>query len=160
MVVSNTTPLVYLAALGDFDLLRTLFEHIAIPQAVFRESTVGGKGLPVDQCVRGALSSWISVKDVVNSAEVQLLLSGGLHPGESEAIVLASELGAPALLMDDSAGVKAAAGVNVIRTPGIYHLAKKAGLVKAVRPKLDALRNAGFWLRDDHYRMILKSVGE
>ena len=60
--------------------------------------------------------------------------------------------------MDDSDGVKfaAAAGANVIRTPGIYRLAKERGFVRAVRPKLDNLRKAGFWLRDEHYRMILE----
>ncbi|MCC6366314.1 MAG: UPF0175 family protein [Bryobacterales bacterium] len=39
LVVSNTTPLVYLAALGDFTLLRDLFTEIAIPREVFREIT-------------------------------------------------------------------------------------------------------------------------
>jgi predicted nucleic acid-binding protein len=42
LVVSNTSPLVYLAALGDFELVRTLFGKIAIPQAVFGE--VAGAG--------------------------------------------------------------------------------------------------------------------
>jgi predicted nucleic acid-binding protein len=83
-------------------------------------------------------------------------------PGESEAIVLAAELASEALLMDDSDGVKfaAAAGANVIRTPGIYRLAKERGFVRAVRPKLDNLRKAAFWLRDEHYRMILENAGE
>jgi predicted nucleic acid-binding protein len=39
-------------------------------------------------------------------------------------------------------------------------LAKERGFVRAVRPKLDNLRRAGFWLRDEHYRMILESAGE
>jgi predicted nucleic acid-binding protein len=39
-------------------------------------------------------------------------------------------------------------------------MAKDRGFVEAVRPKLDDLRKAGFWLRDDHYRMILQSVNE
>jgi predicted nucleic acid-binding protein len=64
--------------------------------------------------------------------------------------------------MDDRDGIKLAkaAGCNVIRTPGVYHLAKQHRIIAALRPKLDALRTAGFWLRDDHYRIILESVGE
>jgi predicted nucleic acid-binding protein len=162
LVVSNTSPLVYLAALGDFELLRDLFGKIAIPQAVLREIAAGGAGLPVARSVQEAAASWLSVKDVATTTEAERLLKAGLHPGESEAIVLAVELGSEALLMDDGDGIKAAAavGANVIRTPGIYRLAKQRGFVKAVRPKLDDLRKAGFWLRDEHYRMILESVGE
>jgi|SRR5580704_16505869 predicted nucleic acid-binding protein len=86
----------------------------------------------------------------------------GLHRGESEAIVLAVALGSEALLMDDSDGIRSAlsTGANVIRTPGVYRLAKERGFVEFVRPKLDDLRKAGFWLRDEHYQMILQSVDE
>jgi predicted nucleic acid-binding protein len=42
---------VYLAALGDFELLRHLFGKIAIPQAVFEEVAVGGARLPVAHSV-------------------------------------------------------------------------------------------------------------
>jgi predicted nucleic acid-binding protein len=64
--------------------------------------------------------------------------------------------------MDDRDGIQvaAASGVNVIRTPGIYRLAKERRLIPAVRPKLDQLRRAGFWLRDEHYRAILAGIGE
>jgi predicted nucleic acid-binding protein len=64
--------------------------------------------------------------------------------------------------MDDGDGVRAATagGANVIRTPGIYRMAKDKHLIPAVGPKLDSLRKAGFWLRDEHYRTILRSVGE
>ncbi len=64
--------------------------------------------------------------------------------------------------MDDGDAVKIARelGINVIRTTGVYRLAKQRGLIERLAPKLDELRSAGFWLRDDHYRIILNSVGE
>jgi predicted nucleic acid-binding protein len=37
LVVSNSSPFVYLAALGDFELLHGLFGNIATPQSVFEE---------------------------------------------------------------------------------------------------------------------------
>ena len=43
---------------------------------------------------------------------------------------------------------------------GIYRMAKDRHLIRAAGPKLDGLRRAGFWLREDHYRMIPRSVGE
>jgi predicted nucleic acid-binding protein len=108
------------------------------------------------------MTSWLSVVDVTDMAEANRLQQAGLHPGESEAIILATELHSQALLMDDSDGIRVAAtrGINVIRTPGIYRLAKGRHLIPAVGPKLDSLRSAGFWLRDEHYRVILRSLGE
>jgi predicted nucleic acid-binding protein len=162
LVVSNTSPLVYLAALDDFDLLRTLFGEIAIPQAVCDEIAAGGPHLPVAHSLRAALDSWLSVRQIANVPEAHRLALAGLHPGESEAIVLAAELNSEALLMDDADGIRfaTAAGANVIRTPGIYRMAKQRRCIAAVRPKLDALRTAGFWLREDHYRLILESASE
>jgi predicted nucleic acid-binding protein len=64
--------------------------------------------------------------------------------------------------MDDGDGARTATALhlNVLRTVGIYRLAKQRGLIPAVRTKLDDLRKAGFWLRDEHYRLILDSLGE
>jgi len=162
LVVSNSSPLVYLAALDDFELLHHLFGKIAIPQAVFDEVLVGGAGLPVAHSAKAAMASWLSVQGIANTSEADRLRKDGLHRGESEAIVLAIELSSEALLMDDADGIRfaVAAKANVIRTPGIYRLAKQRGFVSAIRPKIDELRRAGFWLREEHYRMILESVGE
>jgi predicted nucleic acid-binding protein len=139
-----------------------LFAQVVIPRAVHQEIAVGGINLPVAHAVATAMTSWLSVADVTNMSEANGLRQTGLHSGESEAIVLAVELSSQALLMDDSDGIRAAsaAGANVIRTPGIYRMAKDRQLIPAVGPKLDDLRKAGFWLRDEHYRMILRSVGE
>ena len=86
----------------------------------------------------------------------------GIHAGEAEAILLAQELNADTLLMDDRSGVESAlrAALHVVRTAGIYMLAKDEGLIGAVGPKLDALRKLGFHLRDTHYELILRKAGE
>jgi predicted nucleic acid-binding protein len=42
----------------------------------------------------------------------------------------------------------------------IYVSAKILGLIDRVAPKLDQLRHAAFRLSDEHYRLILKEVGE
>ena len=39
-VISNSTPLIYLAAIGKFDILKALFERIMIPLAVYHEVVV------------------------------------------------------------------------------------------------------------------------
>jgi predicted nucleic acid-binding protein len=162
LVVSNSSPLVYLAALDDFDLLRALFGEVAIPLAVFQEVAVDGAQFPVARQVIGAQGNWIHTPRRPDDSRAAEFRKAGLHSGESEALALALELQSEALLMDDGDAVKIARelGINVIRTTGIYRLAKQRGLIERLAPKLDKLKGAGFWLRDEHYRMILDSVGE
>ena len=45
-VVSNSGPLINLAKVDQFTLLRDLFQHITIPPAVFEEVVVRGGGQP------------------------------------------------------------------------------------------------------------------
>lgn len=102
------------------------------------------------------------VHTVQDVSQVEALVASGLDAGESEALLLSRQLSAEALRLDDSDAVRIAANlsVNVLRTPGIFRLAKDRHLISAIRPKLDALLSAGFWLREDRYRLILESAGE
>ena len=159
MFVSDSSPLIYLAALSDFEMLRDLFERITIPAAVFHEVVTNGRGAVVD-CVDDAVAAgWIRVTTITNQDAANELLSwSGMHRGESEAIGLVRELNAHTLLADDHAAVSYAGGIgiNVLRTPGIYRLAKARGRLDAVRPKLDALLKAGFYMNAEHYHAILE----
>lgn len=85
-----------------------------------------------------------------------------LDAGEAEAIALLEEQGAHLLLADDRRAVEVARdlGYEVLRTPGIYKLAKEAGLVSEGRPRLDRLRETGFWLSKRAYYSVLRDVGE
>jgi predicted nucleic acid-binding protein len=47
-----------------------------------------------------------------------------------------------------------------MRTGTIYAAAKRSGLIDSVGGRLDALRAAGFWLRERDYQAILKACGE
>ena len=42
IVVSNTSPIINLAAIGQLDLLQYLYDRIIIPQAVYHEIAVRG----------------------------------------------------------------------------------------------------------------------
>lgn len=85
-----------------------------------------------------------------------------LDLGESQAILVAENLGKMPLLMDERRGVRCARsrGITVIRTPMIYADAKILGLIPSVRTKLDDLRLQGFRLSDTHYDLILSELGE
>jgi uncharacterized protein len=162
-VVSDSSPLNYLALLSDFDLLRQIYCTILIPPAVYREVVDTGAGYPVAEAVQAALGKWISLAEAPNPSQVESLrTSFHLDLGESEAILVAEALGNAPLLMDEKRGVHCARsrGMVVIRTPVIYADAKIRGLVGSVRKKLDDLRSHGFRLSDTHYEQILKELGE
>ncbi|MCY2995987.1 MAG: hypothetical protein NTY19_50270 [Planctomycetota bacterium] len=46
IVVSNSSPIMNLAAVGELDLLRALYGRLIIPQAVYEEIAIAGKGRP------------------------------------------------------------------------------------------------------------------
>jgi predicted nucleic acid-binding protein len=162
-VVSDSSPLNYLALLSDFDLLRQIYGAVTIPPAVYREVVESGADYPVGKAVQAALGDWISIAEAPDPARVAVLRDCfHLDPGESEAILVAEALGNVPILMDERRGVRCARsrGMVVIRTPLIYAKAKLLGLVGSVQEKLDQLRSHGFRLSDLHYERILKDLGE
>ena len=95
IIVSNTTPILCLYKIGQLDLLKSLFKQVDVPKAVYNEITVLGKdGYDIFDTV-----SFINVIDVQNKIGVNMLRSQ-LDFGEAEAIVLAAELGADALVLE------------------------------------------------------------
>lgn len=162
-VVSDSSPLNYLALLSDFDLLRQIYGTLVIPPAVHREVVERGAMYPVGKAVTAALGNWIAVAEAPDAGQItSLRREYRLDAGESEAILVAEALGKAALLMDEQRGVRCARlrGMMVIRTPLIYADAKILGLIGSVRAKLDELRSQGFRLSDRHYELILQELGE
>jgi predicted nucleic acid-binding protein len=161
--VSDSSPLIFLSALRDLDLLRQIVGEIFIPRAVYREVVVDGHGKPRAEEVERAMGNWISVVGAKDTSKVTKIMDvAGLQSGESEAIVLADQLHIGAIVLDDQQAVLEARsrGLTVLRTPAIYLAAKRAGLIAGVKPKLDTLRTVGFRLRDDHYQLILDRAEE
>ena len=105
IVVSNTTPLIGLASIQQFDLLQSLFGKIYIPQAVFDEAVTAGRAEGGAKREVSA-ADWIKIVPVKDQLAVDVLLDE-LDRGEAETIVLAGELNADWVLMAEKrAGVK------------------------------------------------------
>jgi len=159
VVVSDTSPIRALSHLGRLELLAALFQEIVVPTAVVVEleqprsrfAPVSVRGLPF-VCVRSPQD-----RDAVDA------LRETLGPGEAEAIILAEELHAEAILIDEAAGraVALRRGLRPIGVLGTLLRGKERGLIREISPLLDRLQNElGFFisrrLRDD----TLRQAGE
>jgi predicted nucleic acid-binding protein len=160
-VVADSTPCIYLARLGDLGILHKLFGRIVLPEAVWRELTVEGH-LPGASEFQAALDRWVTVQATRQADLDGIMQAEKLERGEVEAIQLARELRAEALLLDEQRAVEYARSLEltVVRTPSIYVAARNAGWIDSVRERLDRLRAAGFWLRDRDYAAVLGACGE
>lgn len=160
IVVSNTTPLIGLASIGQFGLLEQLFGVIYIPEAVFDEVVVAGRDFGgAKREVSTAV--WIKTIPINNRLAVDVLLDD-LDLGEAEAIVLAQELDADWVLMDEK---KARRKLNQLKMPkigtlGILLKAKQIGLITTIRPELEILRENGFSISQPVIDTILQAANE
>lgn len=160
IVVSNTTPLIGLAAIGQFDLLQKLFGEVYIPQAVFDEAVVAGhKEGGAKREVSS--SSWIKTVNVQDRLAVDVLLDE-LDLGEAEAIVLARELHADWVLMDEKKGRWKLTQLDMqkIGTIGLLLKAKEAGFVETIRQDLEQLRERGFSISQPVIDAVLAQADE
>jgi predicted nucleic acid-binding protein len=126
VVVSDTSPLHYLILCGAETVLPRLFSQVVIPPTVFRELQQPNTPPPVREWAR-SLPAWAAVQ-----APTNLNLSLDVDAGELEAICLAREIKAAAVLMDDRAGRSAAiqSGLAVIGTIGLLEQAAARGLLE------------------------------
>ncbi len=158
VTVSDTTPLIALAWLGRLDLFPALFGVVHIPPAVHREATYNVVAAGADELKS---ANWLAINPVTNSLAIELLLDQ-LDLGESEAIVLAHELSADVLLMDERRGRRRAmqSGLRIIGTLGILIEAHERKLADPIRPLLDRLRELPFRMSQALYNEVLQRVGE
>lgn len=159
-VVVNASPLINMARIGRLDLLQVLYRELLMPHAVWQETVIAGAGEPGADQIKDA--TWMKVLEVANRPLVDALRQE-LDAGEAEAIALTLEARADLLLMDERIGRETAAhlGVRCMGLIGVLIAAKTRGLVPAVRPLLDALRDtAGFRVSDALYARVLQDQGE
>jgi predicted nucleic acid-binding protein len=160
IVVSNTSPLTNLAAIGHFELLRKLFGKIHIASGVWEELNKGGRRHPGSSEVESA--SWVEHHDV-GDRHLVVVLRRDLDRGEAETLALAIELEAEIVLLDEQEGRHAATrlGLRPMGVLGILLEARRLGEIEEIRPLLDALRHrAGFFLGEKLYRQVLEQAGE
>jgi predicted nucleic acid-binding protein len=158
-VVVNTTPLIALSYLGRLDLLKTLYGKIVIPDAVYRELSVKEDSV----CKRFVDESldWICIKKIKNEM-AKAMYKTQLHEGEVEVMILAQEINADVVVIDDANAKKHAKylGLPVTGTLGVLIKAKREGYLSEIKPLLQQLLENNIYISDKIIDLCLKQVGE
>ena len=160
IVVSDTSPINNLAAINQLHLLQQLYGTVLIPEAVYQELT--DPDFPVAGAKEVQTFTWIQIRAIEDRTMLKAL-SSELDPGEAEAIVLALEMKAEQVLIDERRGRMIAARLNLHYTGilGVLVEAKSQGFISTVEPLLDDLINkAGFWVAEPLYKSVLRLVNE
>ncbi len=152
IVVSDTSPITALITIQQIDLLRQLYNEVKIPSAVAEELLAYHTALP-------PFIQAVPVTAIPRLTE----LNRQLDRGEAEAIVLAKELHADLLLIDEALGREAARQEHlpVIGLMGVLLIAKKKGLVSSLTEIIERLETeAGFYLSRPVKARVLAAAGE
>ena len=121
LIISDSTTIITLLNIDRLDVLSNIFSLVYIPQKVYEEIVIDEK-IVLDK-------DFFVVKEVGDKKLYKLLLRS-LDAGESEAIVLAKEMGL-SLIIDEKKGRKIATnfGINIFGFVGLLILNYKNGLL-------------------------------
>jgi predicted nucleic acid-binding protein len=152
VIISNTTPINYLVLIDHIVVLHHLYARIIIPQAVFGELQEEGTPAKVKMWM-ASHPAWLEVRTVSVPLDASLAY---LDVGEREAIRLAQELEAVALIIDEPAGREAAKqqGLRVIGTLRVLYDAAEVGLCDLAQA-YERLQHTTFRAHPDLYRAFL-----
>lgn len=154
--VCNATPIISLSSVDKLDILKELFHKIIIPEAVYNEIRAKESYGFIE-----VESDFIKVEKIKGKIYSELLLNQ-IDLGETETIILAKEIKADFVIIDDNMayGIAANSGLNVTRTLSVLLRAKEKGIIREIKPILDEMILKGRWYSESVYRDFLKKINE
>lgn len=155
-VIADSSTLIGLAQIKQFELLKKLFLEVYIPEAVYDEVVIKGKNeVGSEETEKAIEDGWIVKKAAADRIAVQAF-SSTLGEGESEVIILYKELELDYALIDEKTarGMAELMDVNVIGVIGIIDLAIEMGFDINKRKLVDRLMKKGFRISNRLYRRM------
>jgi predicted nucleic acid-binding protein len=145
-IVCNASPLIVLAKADLLRLLPALFSEVLVPEAVRDEIGRGPAGDPVRRLLPGC--GWLH--PVVLDPHLSPLAAFQLGRGETEVIEYARLHAGSAVLLDDRAARRTAAGLGltVHGTLSVVAMGAVQGQVESFREAVRRLRAAGLYASD------------
>lgn len=159
-VIVNATPLINFASINRLDILKSLFGKIIVPSQVWDEVVTKASEYETSKVIESA--DFITIKNVKDKILYKTLLMD-INKGEAEAIVLALEIKASLVVLDEKEARDFAEyyGLNFTGTVGCLLKAKQKGIIKNLKSVLDDIITKGnFWLSDDVYKKVLELAKE
>jgi predicted nucleic acid-binding protein len=107
IVVADSTILIRLGRVQRLDLLQSLYSEIVVPQRVWDEVVVdGSQHADALELEKAHAAGWVKVLAPSDPVYVSSLLTAhhGLDRGEAEAMIVASEIAAQLILIDEETG--------------------------------------------------------
>jgi len=157
-VVSNSSPLISLAKIESFNLLQQLYGSITISAEVYAEVVVSGARLPGS--AETSTSPWIQVKQIKRPGDISGAQQRfGLGIGELSTLILAKELGAGLVILDDLGARKLAQreGFRVQGTMAALEASFRKGLLVDLRVAYAQLLKRGVFLNRELLNRSLQS---
>ncbi|GAK58310.1 hypothetical protein U27_05284 [Candidatus Vecturithrix granuli] len=157
-VVVDSSCIIGLTHIGLFDRLPDIFQDVSIPECVYHEVVVNGKGRPgADETAKAVHAGWLVQRSVQDKLAVDALLAN-LSRGEAEVIILAKELACDYALIDEkiARNIAALLGVKTTGVLGVMNMAILAGIPVQKKCALDTLRRVGFRISEHLYQDLLK----
>jgi predicted nucleic acid-binding protein len=135
IVIGDTSPVNYLVLIGEIEVLPKLYGRILIPPSVLGER----KRELAPEAVQRWIArppAWLEIQVPVRKPDADLI-NADLDDGERDAILLAQELSADELIMDDMEGRREAERrhIHFVGTLGVLRVAHRSGLLdfKSIR---------------------------
>ena len=152
IVISDTSPINYLILIECVDVLPELYGRVVIPEGVFEELQRQSTPEVVREWI-AAIPSWLEVRRALVPAAPEL---EALGIGERQAICLAQELKAAAIIIDEERERKEARrrGLSVIGLLGVLRDAAERDLVQ-LEPALSRLQKTNFRVSDKLIESLL-----
>jgi predicted nucleic acid-binding protein len=161
IVISDTTPILSLIKIDRLKILEELYKKIIIPKAVYDELIINIDYQDEIDIIKRC--TFIQIENVEENLSVVLLQREmKLDRGESEAIVLAKNINADLIIIDERKARRIAkdVGLKVTGTLGILVEAKQQGLIKELKSLLDELMDNNIRISRKLYMEILNLVEE
>lgn len=158
-VVSNTSPLLFLAKIDRLGLLPELYGQLVIPEAVVDE--VEAKSTTdTDRIRHWKHQSRIEVRPA--PVAIREHLPSDLGAGEQGAIALGLDIQSDLVLLDDQEGRRLARRheLAVTGTIGVLVEAHERGAVASLQQELDRLVDAGLWISEAFYERLLEDIDD
>ena len=152
IIVADTSPINYLVLIKEIEVLPRLYGKIVIPEAV-REELLCPEASEIVRIWTTQAPAWIETRTPASIADSSL---ARLDAGERDAIMLAAELNAEQLIVDDREGRRIAQerGIPVIGTLGVLKEAAAMGFVD-LRDCVARLQTTTFYVAPEVLKRLL-----